>query len=49
MQIDAEAARQYVDGNLKILQAAADPASVLEWIETNGPEVLATLSLGAKR
>lgn len=49
MQLDAVRARSYTDGNLRILSEAADPAAVLDWIETSGPDVLATLSLGAKK
>jgi HK97 family phage portal protein len=49
MQIKPAEAAQYIQGNLKILSEAADPPSALEWIEIHGPDVLATLSLGAKQ
>jgi HK97 family phage portal protein len=49
MHLEPAIAASYTEGNLKILSEAIEPIAVLDWIETDGPDVLATLSLGAKK
>jgi HK97 family phage portal protein len=52
MCITPEAARQYVENNLKLLVGVEDTAEkscVLDWIEDTAPDQLAKMALGTKR